>query len=43
MLVMKSGIVKDVKPMQPENVPLPILVMDSGIEKDERPVQPENA
>ena len=40
MLVTLSGIVMLVKPVQPENAPLPMLVTLSGIVILVRPVQP---
>ena len=43
MLVTLSGIVKDVKPLQPENVANPMLVTPLPIVIDVKPLQPENA
>ena len=43
MLVTPSGIVIEVKPVQPENALPPMLVTPSGIVIEVRPVQPENA
>ena len=40
MLVTLSGIVTDVNPEQPENVPDPILVIPLGIMIEVRPEQP---
>ena len=42
MLVTFPGMVTDVKPVQSENVPLPMSVTFSGIVMDVKPVQPEN-
>ena len=43
MLVTPSGIVTLVRPLQPENVPAPILVTLSDIVTLVSPLQPENA
>ena len=43
MLITLSGIVIEVKPVQPENAEPPILVTLSGIVIEVKPVQPENA
>ena len=43
MLVTLSGIVTDVRPVQPEKAAYPTLVTLSGIVTDVRPVQPEKA
>jgi len=43
MLVTLSGIVIEVKPVQPLNAELPMLVTLAGIVTAIKPVQPENA
>ena len=43
MLVTLDGIVTDVRPLQPENAPLPMLVTLDGIVTDVNPPQPRNA
>ena len=43
MFVTLSGIVTEVKPVQPENAKLPMLATLSGIVTEVKPVQPENA
>ena len=40
MLVTLSGMVIEIKPLQPENAFSPILVTLSGIVMDVKPVQP---
>jgi hypothetical protein len=42
ILVTESGIVTDVRPAHPWNVPIPILVTESGIATDVRLVHPLN-
>jgi hypothetical protein len=43
MLVMLSGIVMDVREVQPENARFPMFVTLPGIVTDSKEVQPENA
>ena len=40
ILVTLSGIVTDVRPLQPSNAPIPMLVTPPGIITDIRPLQP---
>ena len=42
MLVTDSGMVIEVKPVQPEKTPLLILVTDSGIVTEVKPLNPEH-
>ena len=43
MLVTPFPMVTDVKPLQPEKAPSPMLVTLAGIVMDVKPVQPEKA
>jgi hypothetical protein len=43
MLVTESGIVTEVRPVQPEKAYSPMLVTELGIVTEVRPVQPEKA
>ena len=43
IFVTPSGMMTEVRPVQPENAELPMLVTLSGIVTDVSPVQPENA
>ena len=43
MLVTESGIVTDVRPLQPRNAMSPMVVTESGIVTDVRPLQLEKA
>ena len=43
MLVTPSGMVMEVRPLQPEKALLPMLVTPSGMVMEVRPLQPEKA
>ena len=43
MLVTLSGMVIDVKPLQPEKADCPMLITLSGMVMDVKPLQPEKA